>query len=300
MSLLRSPALLGSLSLLAAGCSRLQPLPARSPELIETTEPADRVLYQAGAYGRGHPQLGAAAEGLLLPAASRWGRTTRLNTVPDLPSDNAGAQTEYYFYSGLALPRPVWFGCKGPCPPDWTPWPDPQLADGTFERFSGKQFGPGMANPWGLDRDVELVRIEVNGGKGGAENGIKLVATRLESVEGREGYPARVASLFDGARATFDRFKTEQGTAVSAALQVAARTPHGYVEQPREEDRRFGPSEPGPEQEVAYEAIVPTWLPAERHLQVIFLRRVARIRTASVRRFQVPGSSRRVSGIGWK
>jgi hypothetical protein len=275
-----------SLATFATGCALLQPLPPRSAGLLEATEPADKVIYQAGVYGRGHPRLGAEAEGLLLPAASRWGRTMRMNTVPDLPTDSPGAQTEYYFYGGLALPRPLWFGCKGPCPPDWTPWPDPQLADGTYERFSGKQFGPGMANPWGLDRAVELVRIEVNGGKGGAQDGIKLVATRLESVEGLPGYPKQIASLFDGARALFDRFVAEQAETTRGALQDAARTPRGWIEEPvPDDDRWLRFAVPGPERELAYEAIVPTWLPETRTLQIVFLRRVARIRTATVTHF---------------
>ena len=42
---------------------------------------------------------------------------------------------------------------------------------------------------------------------------------------------------------------------------------------------------PGPEREVAYEAIAPTWLPETRSLQILFLRRVARIRTATVMHF---------------
>jgi hypothetical protein len=258
-------------------------VPPRAPELVDSTEPSDRILAQTGAYGRGHARLEAEAEGLLLPSESNWGRTMRMNSVPDLPSDNAGAQGEYYFHSGLSLPRPVWFGCKGPCPPDWTPAADPQLADGTYERFAGFQFGPGMKNPWDLDCPVELVRIEVNGGKGAAEGGIKLVATRLESVEGRPGYPQSVAALFDGARTLFDRFVAEQTAAVSAALQVAAQSPRGYVNEDREKYGRFGPSAPGPEQELSYEAIIPTWLPEQRRLQVIFLRRVARIRTATAR-----------------
>lgn len=260
-----------AVAVIGASCATAPPLPLRSASLEETRESA------AGMLSREYPNWATDAGpvpgrvvGLLLPAASKWGRSLEFigeslvrNPRAYAPLGPERVRT-YELHAAGVSPRMLWFA-----------FPETQGAatgseravrtlDGEVRSFATQALTPGTKNPWGLRAEAHLAALEVTGGEGNARAPrYELVVTAVQILEGQPGYPRSVVDLLDGARAAFDLF-------------VAAETPR-VADLLRQEEATVIEEVPVPAREEVAEAIFPYWDDDRRRLVVLFYRSVTRL-----------------------
>ena len=219
--------------------------------------------------------------GLLLPAASKWGRSLEFigqslvrNPRAYAPLGPERVRT-YELHAAGVSPRMIWFAVPATGGTATGSERAVRTLEDEVRSYATEALAPGTKNPWGLRAEAHLAALEVTGGEGNARAPrYELIVTGVELLEGQPGYPRSVVDLLDGARATFDRFVAAESPRAAAILgdEEAAVIAEGA-----------GTEEaPVPAREDVAEAIFPYWDDDRRRLVVLFYRSVTRLTEYSV------------------
>jgi len=180
--------------------------------------PAQGVRALALPDGNAHPRLPGVTVGLLVLDNGAWGASA--------PGPNASHEGEYEFHGppGSAFWVP-YFPSAGEGKNFMRDFNPDGATDGPAGSYDCAMFGPRTANPWRLERDVHLVEIEVNRGRGSVANTMHFVGTRVRVLDGTSEYPFRPGEVLRSLRASYDAWLASAQPRIDAALAKARVTP---------------------------------------------------------------------------
>ena len=211
--------------------------------------------------GNTHPVLPGTTIGLLVVDNGAWG--------PSAPGPNGTIEGNYEFHGppGSAFWAP-YFPSAGEGRNFLRAFNPDGRTDGPAGAFDCAMFGPTTRNRWGLARDVHLVAIEVNRGRGSVEGTMHFVGTDVRVLDGTSEYPFRPGEVLRSLRASYDAFVASSAARIDAALARAR------VEPPAD----LGPWTP--EVEAREIGVHLTWNASTKRMTALFHTHIHRDRSA--------------------
>jgi hypothetical protein len=202
--------------------------------------------------------LGPSAEGLLVATRTSAGPVIDWSTSAiEMPEPPGRPPATYLFVEGSFSPWGVYFTSTGEGYNFLSNWQVP--TSNGVKLFDAAAFEPTTSNPWGLNLEAHLVKVQVNhgdGSSGGMNGGPHFVVTNAEVLDGSTRTPIVPSRSLSQGAGLWKRWLTGRNNSIKAALDQADKQTPGI---------RYGA-----ETTVIRSGISPTWDSGTQQLRVRF------------------------------